>query len=898
MLYDMRPGFWGKCRAVFCWLRVSALLLLLAAAGALLWFNQIGLPDFLKRPLVEKFRARGFELEFSRLHLSFVSGLIADKVRVGDEKISGHPSLSLQRVQLHLNFRALLHGRFQLTGLALNHGDLTWPVSPTNALALQNIQTELRFQTNGGLSLDNFYADFAGAKLALSGDIAHAPELRNWKIFHHRKKPAARAALQNKLQTFSDTLSKIHFEGTPQLSLIVNGDADNIHSFSIRLNVRAPGAKTPWFNGDAIQLVAKLTAPANVPTNFDSSWDFWTNAQPFQLVWFARLGKFQSKKLSADLVFCAGFWRAPEFAITNLSADLGGGQLNASTKLNVATRELTFTNASDCDLHAFDNLLTKKTSARLADFSWTQPPALRARGSLILPAWTNRKPDWNGEVRPTVRLNGELAFTNAKVRGVAIDSARAHFSYSNLVWRLPDFRIARKKTELALDGDENDRTKVYDWHIRGAFDAEMIRPFLTKTNAIHEFSHLTFAEPLALDVTVRGRLYDYGSIGVSGRAALTNFSVRAQSVDSMAGELFYTNRVLEFLHPHLSRDNGAQTMTADSVTLNFNERRIYFTNGLSTADPEAVGRAIGKKLGHILEPYHFLQPPVARVNGVSPMHAVHGIRDVEDADLRFNILQPVPFQWLKLKTPGIEGTIHWLGATLILTNVTAEVYGGSGNGFADFDFRPAHEGADYQFTAAVTNVNLHLLAKDFSPRTNNLEGVLSGKLVVTDADTRNLESWNGHGRAAVRDGLLWEIPIFGILSPVLNTVSPGLGSSRATGATMRFTITNGVIFSDTLEIHATLMQLQYAGTVDLKQNVNARVTAQLLRNTPVIGPIISTLFTPMTKLFEYRVTGTLKHPKAEPVYVPSFLLMPLHPIRTLEELFPGGGTPTNAPAEK
>jgi hypothetical protein len=124
-----------------------------------------------------------------------------------------------------------------------------------------------------------------------------------------------------------------------------------------------------------------------------------------------------------------------------------------------------------------------------------------------------------------------------------------------------------------------------------------------------------------------------------------------------------------------------------------------------------------------------------------------------------------------------------------------------------------------------------------------------------------------------------------------------LGNSRATEASAKFAITNGVIFSDSLEIRSTMMRLQYTGTVDLKENVNARVTAQLLRDTWVVGPLVSTALWPVSKLFEYRVTGTLKNPKSEPVYVPKILLMPLRPLRSLEELIPGSLFSSPPPAK-
>jgi hypothetical protein len=893
----MRPGFWRKCRVCFRWCRISVLLALLAAVCAVVWFNQIGLPDFLKTRLVATLHERGIKLEFTRMRLRFERGIVADNVRIGGEQNSTNPVLTLAEVQLQLDYHALLRRQLQVRGLVLREGKFLWPISPTNALKLENIETDLRFQTNDTWSLDNFQANFAGAKLTLSGDIAHAPEIRDWKIFHGSSSTNF-PDWQAQLQKFSDTLTQIHFDGTPLLNLKANGDARDIHSIIIRFKASTPTAQTLWFKARDIQFTANLTAPAKVLTNFDSSWSFWTNAQPYRLEWSARLAQLKSGKLNADLIVCAGFWCAPELAITNLSAELGGGKLEAAAKLNVATRELTFTNSSCFDIHALDALLTGKTDERLADFSWPQPPSVQVGGSLILPAWTNHQPDWNSEVRPTVRLNGGLAFTNGTVFGAQIDLARTHFSYSNLVWQLPDLALAQSRTHLEINGREDDATKNYRWQVRGALDLEAARPFLTTSNAARGFEIVQLSEPLALDLNVSGRLYDYESIAANGNLAVTNFAVRGEHFGDVTTAVNYTNRVLRLLQPLMH--TGAQMATADSVTLNFTRRLIFFTNGFSTADPGPVTRAIGPKTARIVEPYHFLSPPTVRVNGQIPLGDMkNGSPEMALTDMRFDIIKGAPFQWRKLNTTNIVGTLFWRGQTLLVTNVAAAFYGGSGTGDAYFDFRVPHEGADFNFAVDVTNLNLHLLALDLSMATNHLEGILAGQLTVTNASTMSLQSWNGYGRAKVHDGLLWDIPIISILSPVLNTISPGLGNSRATEASAKFGITNGVLFTDSLEIRSTLTRLEYVGTIDLQQNVNAHVTAHLLRDTWVVGPLVSTVLWPVSKLFEYRVTGPLKNPKSEPIYVlPKLLLFPLHPIRTLEDLIPGGGSFTNRPPDK
>jgi len=456
-------------------------------------------------------------------------------------------------------------------------------------------------------------------------------------------------------------------------------------------------------------------------------------------------------------------------------------------------------------------------------------------------------------------------------------------------------RVAQARTELQLGGQLEKDAGNFIAHVSGQFDLASIKPFLT-TNAANGFSILTTTVPLVLALDAAGNLHALAELTATGRVALANFAVREQTVDAVAGRVAFADRVLHFIQPELRRENGAQAATADEVALDFKTMVLSFTNGFSTLAPTALTRAIGPMTAHWVEPYQFLQPPVARVNGHLPLRNVASPHDTAGTDLRFDILQYVPFQWLKLHSTGLMGTIRWLGPELVLTNITGDLYGGIGTGAAYFDFSVPHPGADYNFTLSVTNVDLHRFAQGMLSPTNHLEGTLAGLLVVTRANTEDLRSWDGYGTAHLHDGLLWDIPIFGIISPVLNTFSAGLGNSRATEATARYLITNGIISSDSLEIRSTLMRLGYTGTVDMLQNVNAHVTARLLRDIPVVGPLIGLATWPLGKAFECRVTGKLGDPEVTPIYIPfsRLLLAPLHPIRSLEELFSPPNS-TNAP---
>ena len=142
-------------------------------------------------------------------------------------------------------------------------------------------------------------------------------------------------------------------------------------------------------------------------------------------------------------------------------------------------------------------------------------------------------------------------------------------------------------------------------------------------------------------------------------------------------------------------------------------------------------------------------------------------------------------------------------------------------------------------------------------------------------------------------------PLFGYFSYLLNAVYPGLGSTRASAGKATFVIHDSVITSDDLEIREPSTRLKYRSHVDFDGNVNARVEAELLRDTWMIGRIFSLALWPVSKLFEYKVTGTLNKPKVEPLYfLPKFLMIPFHPIRTIEELFPDKSEEKEKPKEQ
>lgn len=983
---------WWRFRVIFRRCRITALLVILAVTVALVYLDKAGLPDFIKRPLLQKLHDRGLDLQFTRLRWLPFRGIIADNVFFGTTNASS-PRLNLKEVNVNLDYAAFFKRQLQVRSLVLRQGRLAFPVTGTNdssrELSIDHIQTDLQLLTNDVWELDNLQAQFAGANIQLTGVLTNASAIRKWNLFHGAQPPPRPEALQNQLRRLADVLEEIHFASAPDLKLDIRGDARNIENLIVRLSVKAPDADTPWgtlrdadcsvllappptnqlsraeltlcassaatewaavtnlamtlhlfslegqtnvvladldFTVDSAQirsnhaeqihltgqwlhslgnfaplsgegelqarnavtqwgsakqlhLTGMLKPLTNRPSP-DASWAWWGKLAPFPLQLDGTVTGVHSPKIDADQVFCSGEWRAPELAIQKLSAKLYGGTLDASAKLNVATRRVTFNAATDFDAKKISPLLTYQARSWLANYSWNNPPRVKATGSLILPrsVWTNRYPDWLNETRPTIQLDGQFHVADGAFRGVPVSTADSHFTYSNMCWYLPDLLATRPEGNLNLYHESNDRTKDYYFRVLSSIDPHVLRP-LFPANQQRAFDLFTISKPPVVVGEIRGRWRDFDSIQATARVTATNFTIRGESVDTFQTALEYTNRLLTLREPRLWRATN-QELAAATVTLALDQMRILVTNGFSTADPAVVVHAIGPQVERVFEPYHFPQPPTAHVEGAIP------IRDERAADLHFNV-DGRAFAWWKFQVPRFSAKVDWIDRRLSLKDVKADFYRGRAAGKADFDFSSEHRGADFRFDLAVSNANVHLLAQDLSgSKSNRLEGLLTGHLDITKANSEDLQSAMGSGQVTLRDGLIWDIPVFGIFSPVLDTIMPGLGSSRAREGSATFTITNSVIHSDDLKIETLMARLRYWGTIDLQGSLNARMEAEILRNTWVVGPVISLVLWPVSKTFEYRVSGAISHPKSDPVYIPRILFLPVHPVQTLKDMAP------------
>lgn len=143
--------------------------------GALLWLHFAGLPRALHEPLVEAARREGLEIDFTRMQLSLLQGLVLDKVRLRADRLPDNPQVAIDRAAIALNWRALLRGRVELTSLDLHGAQLFLPVvsadDVTRTLRLTKARARLML-ADGVVSVPLARFNLQGIDVIASGQIA------------------------------------------------------------------------------------------------------------------------------------------------------------------------------------------------------------------------------------------------------------------------------------------------------------------------------------------------------------------------------------------------------------------------------------------------------------------------------------------------------------------------------------------------------------------------------------------------------------------------------------------------------------------------------------------------------------------------------------------------------
>ena len=585
-------------------------------------------------------------------------------------------------------------------------------------------------------------------------------------------------------------------------------------------------------------------------------------------------------RLQLDSASFQARWKFPELLLAT-TGQLDTGSAAVQATLHTGSREVTFQVDGSLDPMRLARLIATNTPAWEGWLSLTSAPVASVQGRFTLPNLGTHRIDWQREVMPTAQLAGRLETGGGSFRGVPFTAVRLPLTISNSLWTVRDASFRQVGGSLDLNGAGSHERNDFSFALRSDLDLLTLRPALPQATAERIFNWFAWEVPPRLDVTLHGNWTNLAALGLTASATFSNTTFRGQFIHSASAHVLYTNRLVSILSPLVLRKG--EWGAADGIALDLATERLYLTNAVGRMLPRVITQAIGPNVDRLIEPYVFENAPDAKTHGVFALN-----KKDRDDDVRFEV-DGGPFRWQRFHLEKVKAVVLWKGDTLAITNVTGQWRGAEVSGSAFFTFNPNTPGDPFSFRVKVEGADLRKILKDLQPdKTNRVEGWMNGELIITSADTMDWKSWQGHGHASMTNGLLWDIPLFGVFSPVFNTVLPGtgLGNNRAREASMTYSITNSVIFTRDLDIRATAMRMNYEGTVDFDQKVDGQMEAELLRDLPAIGFLISKVLWPVTRLFKYDIAGTLNDPRIKERYlIPRALLAPLHPLKTLKELF-------------
>jgi hypothetical protein len=982
--------FWRASRRVFRSIRILSLFAIFIAVFAVVYLHEIGIPDFLKRPLLQKIHDSGFDVQFSSMRWSW-----PNRIRIEHPKFSTTNDSAVQivadffEVQLHTG--AAAQRKLRIDSVSLVNGRVTIPTGTNQqTIVLTNINTAIHLASDRTVQVDRLHGQFDGATISITGVLTNFVDIPNWKMFQ-QPQPSTATSGQPPLEQFLETWKTLKFAAPPELTLSFSGDASRPETIVVDSDLMAKSrTETPWgkarnlhlhgtyrhrlpeesaqlaevsgstdflqaeygtaskvnvalsfspektnawssnislqckridfhwnvsknterikatdlqWNGNVIcasnlniQSVSGKLQLASAESNWgnaqranaiiriarneqaqllDESYGFWKQLGPWRADWELDFSGIKTPRVELQHASTAGSWRSPQLSFSRLDAELYDGEFHLDGDLDIATRKTNLKVVSGFDAHQLSTLFPELGKRILGNLTWERPPQLSSEVHATLPSWNSGTTNWFTSVLPTLAVAGRATIQEYYYEALPVFSTKIDFVYSNSTWQIPALRVVRPEGFLQLSLRGNSVTRENKWDLDSTIDPKVFKAFFSK-DAQDVFDLINLGGPPKVHAEISEAGLNFKDCRIQADFIITNVAFRGLELALLKGALTFTNQLLAF--SDIRAEKGDQITICPNAEIDFSQDKVFIHEAFSTMDPMPVTRAIGRKVAAAIEAYRFHKPPTVYVEGSFVFD------HPETGDMHF-LVEGEQFEWGIFKAEKAIGKVDWIGETLSVTNITATAFkGGQLEGWVSVDFR-SRPGNNFQIGITYTNLDLHTGLLSLG-KTNGLEGTLSGKINLTEANTKDLDHWKGFGWMQLRDGLIWDVPIFGIFSPILNAIAPGTGSSRAREALASFVITNSIIRSDDLEIHSPAVRINYRGTVDFQQQVNAKVDAQILRDAGSLGHIVSIALQPLTKIFEYKLTGSLENPKSEPVFIPKILMTILRPFNSLRKMLP------------
>lgn len=526
--------------------------------------------------------------------------------------------------------------------------------------------------------------------------------------------------------------------------------------------------------------------------------------------------------------------------IAECRVELGGGELSVNGRYDIGQGRFDLKLSSTVDPTRVAGALPEQWARGLQELRVEERLKIEAR--YVLSPETGSLPLLKGTVS-----TGRLEYRRVPFRAIQLA-----FENQGVDVRVTDARIVTAEGQLTGHGQIQVESSDFSYEVESTLDPRKLLPLMTPVmRQIVEPSW--FVTPPHIVATVAGDFVDPDAFAYDATLKTGRCSYRGVALAGAEAKLHLRQSRLEATDMVLRRDEG---QLSGSLLADFHNHQIRFDIE-TTANPTEMAPLLGLKAGEMMRPYRF---------GPRTSATARGMVDLDSADRSAWTARVVNdgFSYWKITTDQASAALTQTNNVLTINNFEGDVYGGKLRGWAFFSLTNAPQ---FQVDLTTDHCDVHRLLGAIGGKETQVSGLLTGHCAL-QGEGSDMARLSGHGNLVITDGVLWEMPLFGIFSRIMDGLSPDLGKTKATDARATFLIGEQCAKTEDLRVSAGAFTLTGHGKVCFDGKLDFRVQAQFMRAVPLIN--IPGWF--LGKILEYKIGGTIGDYTYRPVNVPKELL--------------------------
>ena len=794
---------------LFRWAVRVGVVLFIVAIVTIIYLGVIGFPEFLVSDWILQAHDEGYYVAVDKVTLDVLDGLSAQRVVFFETAEKQTPILKADKVSLVFD-------------------PVTW---------LEKGPDPVRIRIEGG----DLYVVFPATETAPSQRVT-VSNINSFLTLSEKD--------QWRVEKITASLLGVHIQGEGFVTVDMDTEVELADGSVFDLLQAAIKKSPPWVFTliDQLKQVDYSDPPAaDITFSIDSR---NVSGSHFSLTMDG--GQTQVREVMLDHWTIAGQLTKGVFTLTSVLAEIGHQKVSLSGTLDVTSDVVSarfFSNVPPCEWFKF----LPGSFCRQVDET-----GLKLDNEFMCEVWVGPAPITN----VLSHLSGWISLEKAKVRDIWVEKAFGAFKSAEggLHFTKLDAVVGRGSQQGDVEGEGTLtwNTMQYAGQAHGTLDPNEIVPILT-SNQTEVVTNFVFPNQLPYaDVTFQGILLPPYDVLVKGDVSGKNFYYNNVYIDTYTTDATISNNVMTLKDMTLTRSNE---WAKGSVVLDF-DHDLADLDMHVTLNPILAARIVGPVADDFMSMFTFTGAVDAIAKGIVD----YG--DYDQTDITGHMEgSHMGMDWAIAEHGVFDIAVK--GTKVTITNIQADYCEGNVEGHAVITDIDKDSEVYYTLVVECEDMNFHqLVTASRGELEDPLEGRLSGGGMLSGyIGEGNGPTVTGNGWVKVEEGHLFELRILGPISWLLAQVYPRFGYSIQTDFTADFDIKNSKIYTENGDLEGAVVSIYVRGDYGFDDQMDFKVQVKLLRGGPVAS-VLRFLTFPVTKLFEFKLQGTLDEPEWSSAVLP------------------------------